>query len=357
MALPTPLEPYAGSVSIVDLATQADQLIFTHCITTEHERTALVLWSFATYGYDHYRIFPRLLAISPERRCGKTTLLEVVAALCRNSIQASNLTPAIISRIKGFVSDPTLLIDEADTFIKNADGNIKGLINSGHTKSGAQVLKCVGESHEPQVFDTWHPMVIASIGALEDTIMDRSIIINLRRKRPSENVQRLPVDLSEEWKDWRSKALRWFMDNASALDYSNQIEPPYRGNDRAIDNWVPLFTLAKAMDETWYSRCEAAYQELVNEVEMELPTRLLSDIRDHVVKATNTRISSNSMVQSLMADETAPWADMRITPSKVAVMLTPYNIKPRDMRIDDKILRGYESSQFEDAFARYLPPF
>ena len=356
MALPTPLEPYTGTVSIVDLATQADQLILTHCITTEHERTALVLWSFATYGYDYYRIFPRLLAISPERRCGKTTLLEVVAALCRNSIQASNLTPAIISRIKGLVSDPTLLIDEADTFIKNADGNIKGLINSGHTKSGAQVLKCVGESHEPQVFDTWHPMVIASIGALEDTIMDRSIIINLRRKRASENVQRLPIDLSEEWKCWRSKALRWFMDNASALDYSNQIEPPYRGNDRAIDNWVPLFTLAKAMDETWYSRCEAAYEELVNEVEMELPTRLLSDIRYCVTKAKTPRISSSDMVKSLIEDETAPWGDVRLTPAKVASMLAPYNIKPKTMRFDDKVLRGYESTQFEDSFERYLPP-
>jgi hypothetical protein len=357
MALPTPLEPYAGTVSIVDLATQADQLILAHCITTEHERTALVLWSFATYGYDHYRIFPRLLAISPERRCGKTTLLEVIGALCRNSIQASNLTPAIISRIKGIVSDPTLLIDEADTFIKNADGNIKGLINSGHTKSGAQVLKCVGDSHTPQVFDTWHPMVIASIGSLEDTIMDRSIIINLRRKLPSENVQRLPIDLSEKWQGWRSKAFRWFIDNAAALNDSNQIEPPHRGNDRAIDNWIPLFTLAKAIDATWYTRCEDAYAVLVNEVEMELPTRLLSDIRTHLVKATNTRISSTNIFQSLMADETAPWADMRLTQAKVASMLTPYNIKPRYMRIDGKILRGYESTQFEDAFERYLPPF
>ena len=356
MALPTPLEPYTGTVSIVDLAAQADQLILTHCVTTEHERTALVLWSLATYGYDHYRIFPRLLAISPERRCGKTTLLEVVAALCRNSIQASNLTPAILSRVKKIVADPTLLIDEADTFIQNADGNIKGLINSGHTKSGAQVLKCVGDSHTPQVFDTWHPMVIASIGALEDTIMDRSIIINLRRKLPSENVQRLPIDLSEKWQGWRSMAFRWFIDNAAALNDSNQIEPPHRGNDRAIDNWIPLFTLAKAIDATWYTRCEDAYAVLVNEVEMELPTRLLSDIRNHLVKATNTRISSTNIFQSLMADETAPWADMRLTQAKVASMLTPYNIKPRYMRIEGKILRGYESTQFDDAFERYLPP-
>jgi len=356
MALPTPLEPYTGTVSIVDLATQADQLILAHCITTEHERTALVLWSFATYGYDHYRIFPRLLAISPERRCGKTTLLEVVAALCRNSIQASNLTPAIISRIKGFVSDPTLLIDEADTFIKNADGNIKGLINSGHTKSGAQVLKCVGDSHEPQVFDTWHPMVIASIGALEDTIMDRSIIIHLRRKRPNENVQRIPKGLSEDWQSWRSKALRWFIDNAAELDDANQVAPPCSGNDRARDNWIPLFTLAKAIDETWYSRCEAAYAELTNEVEMELPTRLLSDIRFCVTRAKAPRISSSDMVKSLAEDETAPWGDVRLTPAKVASMLAPYNIKPKTMRFEGKTVRGYEWLQFEDAFERYLPP-
>ncbi len=355
MALPIPLEPYTGTVSIVDLAIQADQLILAHCITTEHERTALVLWSLATYGYDHYRIFPRLLAISPERRCGKTTLLEVVGALCRNSIQASNLTPAILSRIKNLVDDPTLIIDEADTFIKNADGDIKGLINSGHTKSGAQVLKCVGDSHKPQVFDTWHPMVIASIGALEDTIMDRSVIINLRRKLPSEDVKRLPIDLSSEWLQWRSKALRWFLDNPTAFDDANQIEPAYRGNDRALDNWVPLFTLAKAIDETWYSRCEAAYAELVNEVEMELPTRLLSDIRNYVVRAANTRISSSSLTQHLKADESSPWAEMRLTPARVASMLAPYNIKPKDMRIDGKVLRGYESIQFEDSFERYLP--
>jgi hypothetical protein len=61
------------------------------------------------------------------------------------------------------------------------------------------------------------------------------------------------------------------------------------------------------------------------------------------------------MVQSLLADETAPWADMRLTPARVASMLAPYNIKPKDMRIGGKVLRGYESTQFEDAFERYLP--
>jgi putative DNA primase/helicase len=49
---------------------------------------------------------------------------------------------------------PTLLIDEADTFIREND-ELKGLINAGHTRANAFVLRVVGDAHEPKLFRVW----------------------------------------------------------------------------------------------------------------------------------------------------------------------------------------------------------
>lgn len=37
-------------------------------------------------------------------------------------------------------------------------------------------------------------------------------------------------------------------------------------------------------------------------------------------------------------------------------LLHPYGIRARQFRVDGANIRGYEPQQFEDAFARYLPP-
>ncbi len=44
MALPAPITPFSGTVDVCSLADQADDLISKHCILTEHERTAIVLF-------------------------------------------------------------------------------------------------------------------------------------------------------------------------------------------------------------------------------------------------------------------------------------------------------------------------
>src|SRR5690606_3441587 len=108
--------------------------------------------------------FPKLSFISPEKRCGKTTTMEVVQALCRDGVLASNLSKAVLYRITADDLQPTLIIDEADTYIKNGDPELVGIINSSHNKSGATVLKCLGDSegYGVKAHSTWMPMVLAS---------------------------------------------------------------------------------------------------------------------------------------------------------------------------------------------------
>src|SRR5690606_7820556 len=97
---------------------------------------------------------------------------------------ASNTTPAVIYRVIENTGG-TIMIDEADTFIRN-NTELAGIINSGHRKKYATVMRCEGDKHDVRAFSTWAPMVIAMIGKPQDTIVDRSIIITMRRKTEGE---------------------------------------------------------------------------------------------------------------------------------------------------------------------------
>ncbi len=64
----------------------------------------------------------------------------------------SNTSAASIFRIiERF--QPTLLLDEADTHLKNND-ELRGIINSGHHRTAAYVLRVAGDELEPKLFST-----------------------------------------------------------------------------------------------------------------------------------------------------------------------------------------------------------
>ena len=170
---------------------------------------------------------------------------------------ASNITPAAIFR---YIEQerPTLIIDEADTFVnanefraaalalmKNHE--MRGILNSGHTRASAFVIRVVefaGE-HVAKRFSTWAAKAIAGIGSLADTISDRSIILVMQRKTRDQKVNRLRRRDSPELGEIRRKALRWTQDNQAALaEADERTEVPAEPHDRAADNWRRLLTIA-----------------------------------------------------------------------------------------------------------------
>lgn len=352
MALPEPLTSFQGPVNIRVLADHADLFIKKHTIMTKEERSAIVLWSLSTYGYDIHRIFPRLAIISPLRRCGKSTLLEVLGALCKNVVSSSNLTTGSIIRIKQKI-DPTLIIDEADTFIANADGDLRGILNAGHSKANATVLRCHGEQYEMKPFDVWFPIAFASIGEVYETLMDRSVVIRLRRKREDEKVARMGPDVYESFLQYRMQVFTWFEQNLDVL-MNDTIEPDFIGNDRARDNWIPLFTVANAISEEWLDRCTSAYKSLTVPIEDELPVQLLKDVYDILSRTSEPSIGSTELANQLKGIDTSPWASSKLSTHKLCSMLGTFGIKTKTLRINGKVLRGYIKEAFTDAFERYI---
>ena len=330
----------------------------THCVMTDEEVDAIAFWVTASYSINEFRIFPKLTLVSPEKRCGKTTTLEVIGALANQPVMVSNISSAAIYRAT-VNAQPTLIIDEADRFIANGEPALIGIINSGHTRSAATVVKCNVDSLETQQFSTWMPMVLASIGSLQDTIMDRSLVIKLRRKKSNEHVKQIPPDLKDQLQPVR-KALADWTSIANQAMANAQAEPPDVGNDRAQDNWLAMFKVAEVLGGSYLGRCETAYRSLTAAEELELPTQLLSDIRAILLEGQLERIGSSDLISKLTEDATKPWVDFSygraITASKVAKMLAPYGISPQSYRAGEKTLRGYLAKQFIDAFERYLPP-
>jgi hypothetical protein len=347
-----PVAPPAFS----EIADSIHCLIKTHCVVTNEEAHAITLFIMASWVFDTFRIFPRLALISPEKRCGKSTLMEVISCVTNKSLMVSSATGAVISRLAS-KGAPTLMLDEADTFIKNAEPVVLGIINSGHCKATAKVLKCDGDNYDPKEFSTWMPVVMASIGVLADTIMDRSIVINLRRKNAREKVRRIPSDLAEQCAPICAQLAIW-AETMPSVVAKNIVEPSDLGNDRARDNWLPLFSVARQLSFLWEKRCNNAYVAMTRPAPMDLSTQLLSDIRDHFKERQCDRIPSSELVRSLCGDTEKPWSAVasgkRLTPNVMASMLSPYGIIPSNHRFGEKVLRGYSLDQFADAFERYL---
>jgi putative DNA primase/helicase len=107
-------------------------------------------------------------------------------------------------------------MDEADNYVAKSD-DIATVLNSGHNRAMARVTRCVGPNYTPKEFDTWTAVAIAGISRQRDTLEDRSIIIPLRRRLPTENVERLRLDTMDRFTAVRGKLKTWRDHNIVAL--------------------------------------------------------------------------------------------------------------------------------------------
>jgi putative DNA primase/helicase len=353
----------------VDAATLLDEIVaqIERYVVLPHDAaSAAALWVLHAYCFDEFNISARLVITSPEKRCGKTTLLRLIEALVPKPLAAANITAAAMFRTIE-KHRPTLLIDEADTFLRENE-ELRGIINSGHERRG-QVIRLVGDDHEPRAFSTFCPTVIAAIGSVPGTIEDRAIMIALRRRLRGEPVEGFRIDRADHLSELKRRAARWATDLARAL---RDAEPdmPEALHDRAKDNWRPLLAIADLAGWEWPLQARAAAEALSSQggdqAEQSRGVLLLTDIRrvfDDKAKAGGKdarRISSTDLVFALTALPDCPWATWSrgkpITAASVARLLKTFSIIPKTIKLaDGKQPNGYKRSQFDDAFGRYLP--
>ena len=346
-------EPVEGAALLDEIVA----LIRRYISATDHFFNAVALWIVYTHAFDVFDVSPLLAITSPDKRCGKSTLLNLLSALVPRPLSMSNITSSALFRTVEKYS-PTLLIDEADSFLTNNE-ELRGILNSGHRKTSAYVIRTTGDNYEPQMFATWCPKAIALIGALPGTIEDRAIIIRLQRKRPTEKQERLRFDRLGEFEPLRSRAARWATDLIEQVCAADPDIPPEIMNDRARDNWRPLIAIADAAGGDW----PRLARDTARAMAVEAPdsesagTLLLGDL-NLLFKDDIDRLTSDEIIQALNEMESRPWAEWRrgnpLTKVGLSHLLRPFGIKPQKWREGNNTLRGYLRSDFDDAFARYL---
>ncbi|MBT7097400.1 DUF3631 domain-containing protein, partial [Candidatus Poribacteria bacterium] len=248
--------PWDEAVDGADMLDELAAVVRRFCVLPDGAADAIALWVVHTYCVDGADITPRLALTSPTKRCGKTTVLSVLGALVNRPLIASNATSAVIFRgIEAF--KPTLLLDEADTFLAARD-ELRGVLNAGHSRTTGFVLRCDGDDHEPRLFGVFTPVAIAMIGALPDTLADRSLEVGMERKAKGVEVERWRVSHAEGLISTCRRCARWAADNHDTLRDADPVVPAALG-DRCADNWRPLLAIADTAGGVWPARaCCAA---------------------------------------------------------------------------------------------------
>ncbi|WP_067807563.1 DUF3631 domain-containing protein [Actinomadura formosensis] len=320
---------------------------------------AVTLWIAATHAQPAWPHAPRLVIRAPEKRCGKSRLLDVVEATCHAPFITVNSSPAAVYR--SITDDPpTLLVDEADTiFGPKAEGNedLRGLLNAGHQRN-RPAKRYDANANRVESIPTFAMAALAGIGAMPDTIEDRAVVIRMRRRGPGETVA--PFRHRRDRPPLRQLAAdlaAWLRADLATLE---AVEPPMPVEDRAADTWEPLVAVADHAGGRWPDRARAAVLALTAEAddngEMSTRLRLLTDCR--TAFGADTALPTAVLLDRLKAEPEAPWGDYGpngLTAMKLGTILREYEIRSDTIRFQTGQAKGYRRADFTDAWARYCP--
>ena len=328
---------------------------------------AWALWVLHTHALDAAEQTPYISITSPEKRSGKTRVLEVSEqVVARPWFTGRTSAAALVRKIDAI--RPTLLLDESDAAFngeKDYAETLRGILNTGHRVNGrASVCVGVGASLEVRDFSTFCPKAIAGIGKLPDTVADRAIPIRLRRRAPDETVK----EFREKKVRVETASLRGQLEAWAGVNIKNLATDPAVPDaltDRAKDVAEPLIAIADLAGGDWPTRARLALVELCGGDSPDndsLGVRLLRDCRAvFEVRPYADRLASTDLLKALLDLEESPWSELHkgrpLTVRGLARLLNPYDVTPGSVRLPDGTTpKGYYRAAFADAWSRYVRP-
>ena len=365
-------EPVDGEALLTDIAG----LIRRYVDMPDEKAVAVALWIAHSFLHSRLDLSTLLNVTSATKRCGKSLLMEAAGALASRSLTVSGrITPAGMFRIIA-LHEPTLILDEADTFMSD-DPELRGIVNGSQRREMAFVIRTVGEDHEPRLFRTWCPKAISGIGDLPDTVADRAVTVRLERRSPTSG--NMP-----HWRDrdrqaveaLRQKLARWIDDNADAvLGRRKAVSFPSGLHERARDIWEALLATAEIAGGNWagttgraYRACEAVSAEV--DPETGASEMLLADIWAVFTEAGNPEAlptgkpdeqydpNNPAILPALIAREGRPWSEWSrsrpLSPRGLAKLLKGFKIFPGTIRLaSGSTPKGYRRVAFMPLWERY----
>jgi hypothetical protein len=308
-------DPWPDPVDGAQLLNMIAYAVRRYVVLNKHGIHICALWAVHSYLTEYFTISPKLFIHSAVKGCGKTTLLDVLSRLVKRAMTSQSITPAAVFRIIAMYQ-PTLLIDELDTFLRD-NNELRGVLNASHRYDGV-VHRIVGEDLEPREFKVYTAVALAQIGSLPPTLIDRSITVDLKRRRAKEKVESFRINKTKHLDDISRRIVRWVNDHGARLAGAEPDMPAVIIN-RMADNWLCLLAIADAIGGRWPARARAAalqaHADIVKDEGdslLELLLRHIRDVFDELKvdrEVDHDRIWSDPLADKLAAIVPSPWAE------------------------------------------------
>jgi hypothetical protein len=364
-------EPVDGGALLSDLV----EFFSGPLVLPEGGAEACALYTVMTYAVDMLELVPYLSASSAVMRSGKTRLTTLFSYVVRRPLVTTNASPSAIFR-ECERSQPTLILDEGDTFIAMSEG-LRGILNGGYDRN-LSVLRAVpvGRDYVARSFSAFGPKIIALIGDLPATVMDRTIFLEMRRKRRTEEVaafrRRQRGIYRAQGRRLARKVVRWVDDHRQALADAEPIMP-IELDDRAADNWEPLLMIADEVGGDWSDRARKVALLLSAERDeraVDEKIMLLADVSAIFKQRGGYPIRPTELAAALCAMEERPWRSYGgraecISTDRLGKILGTFGIQSKKVRIVDPAVlsrlpvgtpqpvRLYWPDLFKEAWERY----
>lgn len=336
----------------------------------DHQPVAFALWTAHTHAAEASDTTPYLSIESAEPESGKTRTLEVAEHLAARAWMLVEPSEAAMFR-KIERDHPTLLLDEADALWgAKADGRegLRALLNAGYRR-GATVPRVVGDGAGMTVqdFPVYGPKALAGLaGRLPRTVASRAIPIRLRRRAKGERIERFRAKrAAAELAPLRLRLAAWVKLVMAELEAADP-EIPEALSDRQADCWEALLAIADAAGGDWPKRARVAAVALHEHDPAADPgtgVLLLTHVREAFADANELAITA--LLRALVDRDDGPWGGWwgndveagktKSPASRLAAILKPHGIKPKQLWIDGEKVRGYARTAFADVWERYLP--
>ncbi len=330
-----------------------------------HAGVAVMLWAAHTHLVAHFDSTPRLALLSPEKQCGKSRVLELLELLCAGAETLSDASPAYLYRRIDH-GPVTILLDEADAIWKRGKTDetaeaLRSVVNAGHRKSATVGrVEMNGQSASLVRFKVYAPAAAAGIGTLPDTILDRAVVLHMRRRAPDEVVRQYRERVTRPEGEALAVQLAAWAATAPGRVGDPWPKMPPGVADRAADAWEPLLMVADLAGGDWPELARQACAAFVvgaRDDAASLGTRLLADLR-HIFGSADA-LFTQTILDRLHALGESPWADYSygkpFSARDLADMLNEHQVKSRQLRIGEDSRKGYRRADLEDSWARYLP--
>ena len=330
----------------------------------EHAVAAHTLWIAHTHLFGCASTTPRLAFMSAEPESGKTRALEVSELLVNEPLMGFSMSPAVLIRLVS-IRPRGVLYDEIDAVYgskKSQDDNsdLVAFMNAGYRR-GAKSYRCAtgkNSKHEPEEFDAFAPIALSGLRDLPRALATRSLIIRMRRRAPGEKIEDFTFeDNAHEAVPIKEALEQWCAQHEPNIERKPALPDGVR--DRAADMWRPLLAIADVAGGDWPDRGRdaAVYftQANAQDEAKSYGVELLEHIRDAF--GETDKLHTMTLLDRIISREESPWADIRGKPLDsrgLATRLRPYGIKSREVRIGERVSKGYYAADFHDDWNRYL---